>query len=199
MASFILHSQMPRSPDTHVDHLKSLLDQRSTRADIRGRFSLISEYSDTPSVYSRPFFSPKSSDNSEDQDYPSPSFDIHPHTNDFTSSMLDLDDDSRSEKFTIDDTGYEDGDDDPATRMSYLGPKMRFHSRAPWELEDDTFEEEVETEEGHRLFQPVFPFRGNGSKSTSSSSSPRPSYSTSRPSGESETVNSQLSHQPGSF
>ena len=210
---------MLRSPDTHVDHLRSLLDKRSTRADIRGSFSAISGYSDTPSVYSRPFFSPNSSDNSEYQDYSSPAFDIQSHTdspNDYTSSMLDLDDldddprssFARSEKINIDDT---DGDNNSTARMSYLGPKMRFHSRAPWELEDDTFGEEVELEEGHRPFQSVFPFRGNGAKSTtSSSSSPRPSYTTTRPSGESsrshvppkrsfETINSQLSYQPGSF
>jgi hypothetical protein len=202
---------MPRSPDSHVDHLRSLLDQRSTRVDIRGSFS---EYSDTPSVYSRPFFSPKSSDNSEYQDYPSPAFNIQSHTNDYTSGMLDLDDldDPRSsfahsEKINIDNTGYEDGDNNSTARMSYLGPKMRFHSRAPWELEDDTLGEEVEPE-GHRPFQSGFPFRAKST--TSSSSSPRPSYTTSRPSGESsrshvppkrsfETINSQLSYQPGSF
>ena len=213
------------SQDTHLDHLRTLLDQRSTRADVRGSFSAISEDSDTPSVYSRPFFSPKSSGNSE-YHYPPPTFDIQAHLehldrpSNYTPSILDLDDDARSsiapsERTNIDDTDYEDGDNNFADRMSYLGPKMRFHSRAPWELEDedDTHDEEAETE-GHRSFQSVFPFRGNGAKSvTSSSSSPRPSYTTtrpSRPSGESshsqvpprrsfETINSQLSYQPGGF
>ena len=208
------------SQDTHVDHLRSLLDQRSTRA---GSFSAISEDSDTPSVYRRPFLSPKSSDNS--QYHPSPIFDIEPHLDNldrpsnYTPSILDLDDlddDQRSsiapsEEINIDDTSYEDEDDNFAGRMSYLGPKMRVHSRAPWELEDDIHEEDAETEEGHRSFQSIFPFRGNGAKSvTSSSSSPRPSYTTSRRSGESsrsqvtpkhsfETINSQLSYQPGTF
>ena len=208
------------SQDKHVDHLRSLLDQRSTRA---GSFSAISEDSDTPSVYSRPFFSPKSSDNS--RYHPSPTFDIDSHLDhldrpsNYTSSILDLDDlddDQRSsfapsEEINIDDSSYEDEDSNFADRMSYLGPKMRVHSRAPWELEDDTNEEDAETEEGHRSFQSVFPFRGNSVKSvTSSSSSPRPSYTTSRPSGESsrsqvppkrsfDTINSQLSYQPGTF
>lgn len=211
---------MLRSPqDTHVDHLRNLIDQRSTRADIRGRFSAISEYTDTPSVYSRSFFSPKLSGNGEhqnDQDHPSPTSAIQHHLNDYTPSMLDLDDDPRSsfassEKFNIDDNSYEDGDDRSTARMSYLGPTMRFHSRAPWELEDDALEEEAEPEED-RLFQSVFPFRGNGAKSAtpSSSSSPRPSYTTSRPSGESsrsqalpkrpfDTINSQISYQQDSF
>ncbi|KAF8807718.1 hypothetical protein BYT27DRAFT_7139002 [Phlegmacium glaucopus] len=205
--------------DTHVVHLRNLIDQRSTRADIRGRFSAISEYSDTPSVYSRPFFSPKPLDNDEyqsDQDYPSPTSATRSHRdqlNDNTPSMLDLDDPrssfATSETFNIDDAGYEDGDSSSTARMSYLGPKMRFHSRAPWELDDDTLEEEAEPEGDHRSFQSVFPFRGNGAKSaTSSSSSPRPSYTASRPSGESsrsqvppkrsfETINSQISYPRG--
>ena len=211
---------MPSQQDIHVDHLRSLLDQRSTRA---GSFSAISEDSDTPSVYSRPFFSPKSSDNS--QYHPSPTFDIESHLDhldrpsNYTSSLLDTDDDQRSsfapsEEINIDDTSYEDEDNNFADRMSYLGPKMRVHSRAPWELENDTHEEDAETEEGHRSFQSVFPFRGNGPKSvTSSSSSPRPSYTTSttsRPSEESsrsqvlpkrsfEIINSQLSYQAGTL
>ena len=206
---------MLRSPqDTHVDHLRSLLDQRSTRA---GSFSAISEDSDTPSVYSRPFFSPKSSDNS--QYYPSPTFDIESHLvhldrpSNYTRSILDDEQHSLfapSEEINIDDSSFED-EDNNSDRMSYLGPKMRVHSRAPWELEDDTHEEDAETEESHRPFQSVFPFRGNGAKSVVSSiSSPRPSYATSRPSGESsrsqvppkrslDTINSQVSYQPGTF
>jgi hypothetical protein len=207
---------MLRSPqDTHVDHLRSLLDQRSTRA---GSFSAISEDSDTPSVYSRPFFSPMSENS---QYHPSPTFDIEPHLDhldrpsNYTRSILDLDDldDNHSsfapsEEINNDDTSYEDEDNDFADRMSYLGPKMRFHSRAPWELEDDSHEEDAETEEGHRSFQSVLPFRTKSV--TSSSSSPRPSYMPNRPSGESscsqvppkrsfDTINSQLSYQSGTF
>jgi hypothetical protein len=39
-------------------------------------------------------------------------------------------------------------DDDDDTRMSLLGPKMRFHSRAPWETSEDSLQEEDEPEEG---------------------------------------------------
>ena len=220
----IPQSEMLRSPqDTHVDHLRSLLDQRSTRA---GSFSAISNNADTPSVYSRPFFSPKESDNSHY--HPSPTFDIEPHldhldrpsnfTPPSTIDIDDLDDDQRSsfapsEDINNDDASYEDEDNDFADRMSYLGPKMRFHSRAPWELDDDdSHKKDAEAEEGRRSFHSVSPFRGNRAKSvTSSSSSPRPSYTTSRPSGESsrsqveppkrsfDTINIQLSYQPGTF
>ncbi|KIM47882.1 hypothetical protein M413DRAFT_15965 [Hebeloma cylindrosporum] len=209
---------MLRPPnDAHEDrHLHHLIDQRSARADVHGRYPSISEYSDTPSVYSRAFFSPRPS-NGADDDHPSPISPSHrslngSRLNDPTASMLDLDDDSRSsfaasDTYDDDHTAYEDGDDnEPRTRISYLGPKMRFHSRAPWEMEDGTLDEEDEPDENPRHF-PSFG-RSNGSKAIQSgSSSPRPSYAT-RPSGESsrsyvrpkrsfETINSQISYGRG--
>ncbi|KAF8167769.1 hypothetical protein B0H34DRAFT_29266 [Crassisporium funariophilum] len=213
------------SLDPHDTHLRHLIDQRSNRADVQGRFSAISEYSDTPSVYSRAFFSPKPSDNGDHQNYQSDyeysSPTAHSHRsdrdrlNDHTSSVLDLDDDPRSsfasESFHDDPATYEDEENEPTARMSYLGPKMRFHSRAPWEMDDNTLEEEEEPEEGHRPFASGFPFRGNGARSANSgSSSPRPSFATSRPSGESsrsqlppkqsfETINSQVSYPRGAL
>ena len=208
--------------DAHEDHrLRHLLDQRSARADVHGRYPSISEYSDTPSVYSQAFSSPRPS-SAADDDHPSPISPSHPlpngsRLNDPTTSMLDLDDDPRSsfaasDTYDDDHTAYEDGDDnEPDTRISYLGPKMRFHSRAPWEMEDGALDEEDEPDENSRHFPSGFPFgRSNGSKAIQSgSSSPRPSYA-SRPSGESsrsnvrpkrsfETINSQISYGRGAL
>ncbi|KAF8973880.1 hypothetical protein BDZ97DRAFT_1751829 [Flammula alnicola] len=197
-------------PDDHDDHLRYLLDQRSARADVNGRFSSISEYSDTPSVYSRPYFSPNPSNNADHHTR------NDEHFHDPGSSMLDLDDDPRSSfapSETYEDETLEDGEDGaPVARLSYLGPKMRFHSRAPWEMEDDALEEEDEIDENPRHFTSAFPFaRANGSRpNNSGSSSPRPSYATSRPSGESsrsqvppkrsfETINSQISYPRGAL
>ena len=205
--------------DAHEDHhLRHLLDQRSARADVHGRYPSISEYSDSPSVYSPAFFSPRPS-NPADDDQPSPS--RRPSNgsrlHDPNTSMLDLDDDPRSsfaasETYDDDHTAYEDGEDDePGTRISYLGPKMRFHSRAPWEMEGSTLDEEDEPNENPRHFTSGFSFaRSSGPKAIQSgSSSPRPSYA-SRPSGESscsnvrlkrsfETINSQISYGRGAL
>jgi len=84
--------------DAHEDHhLRHLLDHRSARADVHGRYPSISEYSDSPSVYSPAFFSPRLSNHADD-DQPSPSH--RPFNgsrlNDPNTSMLDLDDDPRS-------------------------------------------------------------------------------------------------------
>ncbi|KAF9462108.1 hypothetical protein BDZ94DRAFT_746855 [Collybia nuda] len=201
--------------DSHNDdHLRHLLDQRTTRA---GRFSAISELSDTPSVYSRPYFSPRPLDRElrsvpADSQYNSP---ISPglgaqtnrdRLNDPAASILDLDDSRSSisssdaydddEQPTVDDDD-DDDDDEPLPRMSLLGPKMRFHSRAPWELDDDALQEEEEPEYGTLL-----PKKGFGLSS--------PRASTSRPSGESarsqvrskksfETTSSQVSYPRGAL
>ncbi|PPQ62971.1 hypothetical protein CVT24_006077 [Panaeolus cyanescens] len=213
--------------DAHDDHLRQLLDQRSARTDVtQGRLSTLSEYSDTPSVYSRPYFSPKSYDKSDSYPYHSDyGFNSPiPHSDNrrgpihnVSSSMLNLDDDPRSsfapsESYDDEQSTLEDGEEqEPIARMSYLGPKMRFHSRAPWELEGDALDEEDEPEDISKPFGSGFPFsRSNGSKAiNSTSSSPRPSYA-SRPSGESahstlppkrsfETINSQISYSRGAL
>lgn len=191
------------SPDPSDAHLRQLLDQRTARADPFGRYSTISEASDTPSVYSRAFFSPRPADkphsDSLTDDYPYKSPTSHPNRrllDDPSSSMLDLDEDVRlsmalSGSYGRDDedddqkTIEEDGDDDALPRMSYLGPKMRFHSRAPWELEDETVQEVDETESsGHSSFIGILTGgRSKGSKADSSS--PRPSTTAGRPSLES--------------
>lgn len=194
-----------KSPqEDHDDHLRSLLDQRTNRAHLHGRHSPISQFSDTPSVYSRSFFSPKPTDKSCSDSYhidpqhrfhsPAP----HPYRNnrdDPAASMLDFDDDTgssldRSETHEADDqqSFIEDEEDEPSiSRMSLLGPKMRFHSRAPWEMESATLEEDDEDEE-----QCSFPFthtKDYEHRGVAGASSPRMSK-VSRPSGES--VRSQV-------
>lgn len=137
----------------HGNHVGNVLNQHNVRID--GRISAnIPEYPDTPSVYSHPYFSPK----------PSESGDRHNECTHATSdtstrsdgnerfelngSMLDLSNDRRCshihDSSCSDNLKDEEADEgregEIAPRMSYLGPKMRFHSRAPWE--EDPLEEE---------------------------------------------------------
>lgn len=216
---------MPASP--HVaryandDYLRQLLDQRTTRADLLGRFSTISECSDTPSVYSRTQFSPGpsvSGDHSEESRYTAaPSSQARPNANFDTvgSSMLDLGYDQRtsyapSETQEDDPLAYEDeGEVDASSRMSYLGPKMRFHSRAPWEMDETALDEE--DEEDNHARSGYSSSRSDASKTYGAGpSSPRPSQVASRRSGESsrsrvppkrsfETIDSQVSYPRGAL
>ncbi|KAF5311853.1 hypothetical protein D9619_003138 [Psilocybe cf. subviscida] len=216
---------MPASP--HVaryandDYLRQLLDQRTTRADLLGRFSTISECSDTPSVYSRTQFSPGpsvSGDHSEESRYTAaPSSQARPNANFDTvgSSMLDLGYDQRtsyapSETRVDDPLAYEDeGEVDTSSRMSYLGPKMRFHSRAPWEMDETALDEE--DEEDNHARSGYSSSRSDASKTYGAGpSSPRPSQVASRRSGESsrsrvppkrsfETIDSQVSYPRGAL
>jgi hypothetical protein len=192
----------------HHDHLKHLLDQRATRAAL-GRASTFSQVSDTPSIYSHTF-SPRPPHNgpvspSADSCFTSP----YTSTSGFRTgsnrlhdpavSMLDLDEERRlsitpSEYYgngqqTV--SSY-DNDDEPLSRMSLLGPKMRFHSRAPWELEDDPLQEEDEPDYDTFL---------SAAKKSFGFSSPRPSGESSRSQANSqrsfETPPSQKSYNSG--
>ncbi|KAK1228614.1 hypothetical protein PQX77_008208 [Marasmius sp. AFHP31] len=109
------------------------------------------DQADTPSLYSHSVFSPDSSH------YRSPISNSGISTlNDLAVSMLDMDEDQRSSFHSAmydsvnssmdneDDYGGHDEEEDP--RMSYLGPKMRYHSKAPWEV-DSALEEEDEDDE----------------------------------------------------
>ncbi|KAI8980701.1 hypothetical protein BD414DRAFT_104046 [Trametes punicea] len=152
--------------DLHArdDHVRLLLDQRAARADIHARFPSLSEFSDSPSVYSHPHFSPRPTDRpildgsvqafrfpqSPKFNSPSPSESRSPisdreRLNIPTASSLDLEDDPRSsaEFSSIHDGGgdsspEEEADvDEELPRISMYGPKMRFHSPAPWEEEGE--------------------------------------------------------------
>ncbi|KIY50590.1 hypothetical protein FISHEDRAFT_71630 [Fistulina hepatica ATCC 64428] len=162
--------------DADNEHVRRLLGQRATRADLHSRFPDVFDQDDSPSVYSHPYFSPPTPHVASNSDftYPSPPGHAHQYhqqparvvtsprspparprfSDDPGASILDLDDDSsRSslESGPDDDDDHDeehsDDDDDPddndePSRMSYLGPKMRFHSRAPWETEDGVLEED---------------------------------------------------------
>jgi hypothetical protein len=182
----------------HHDHLKHLLDQRTTRADLPGRASTFSQVSDTPSIYSHTF-SPRPAHNgpvspSTDSRHISPYTPMSGcrttsnHLHDPAVSMLDLDEDRRLSIASSDYYGngqqsvsYDD-DDEPLSRMSLLGPKMRFHSRAPWELEEDTLQEEED--------EPDYDSFLSAAKKGFGFSSPRPSGESSR-----SQVNSQRSFE----
>ena len=120
----------------------------------------MSEYSDTPSVYSHAYFSPRPSDNGDyygGYPYSTPIPDSHSARtprHDQQASMLDLDDDSRasytsSEVYESPNETYDEEGEDSVVRMSYLGPKMRFHSRAPWEEDALVEEDEMESDSKH--------------------------------------------------
>ncbi|KAJ7596928.1 hypothetical protein C8J56DRAFT_301491 [Mycena floridula] len=145
-------------PDIH-----KLLGERAIRA--RGHQDLgsynasssksLSELSDTPSIYSRAFFSPRPDDELFPETYNSPSSfqdQGRNHLNDLAVSMLEQDselqhhsDDEEEDEEEDDDAHVlHDDNDQPLPRMSLLGPKMRFHTKAPW-LED-TVPEDDESE-----------------------------------------------------
>ncbi|KAJ7492757.1 hypothetical protein FB451DRAFT_1389110 [Mycena latifolia] len=172
---------MLRRDDPHDAHLRHLLDQRAARA------ALAMDYdADTPSIYStQGFFSPRPDDFAhESRSYPaSPrSPPERNRLNELAVSMLDLDDDSR------DPSDEDDPDNDPAdpdtetsdSRMSLLGPKMRFHGKAPWE-DGGVLEEEDEPEPDRSSNRG----RDGIKKGLGFRSSSRGTTASSRPSGES--------------
>ncbi|KAJ7357221.1 hypothetical protein DFH08DRAFT_688340 [Mycena albidolilacea] len=163
------------------DHLRQLLDQR--RAAMHTQMDAY----DSPSLYSAPFFSPRPNDISDTHSYhahPSPPAPLEARSrlNELAQSMLDLDDYS----------DHDSDDDDPDTvdahhdkqddsRMSLLGPKMRFHGKAPWEMDAEALEEEDEPEPDTRGRDGIRKSLANFRSSSRASST--------RPSGESQRSN----------
>ncbi|KAG7450656.1 uncharacterized protein BT62DRAFT_527885 [Guyanagaster necrorhizus] len=201
---------MNSPPDPHEDHLRHLLDQRATRADLHSRVPSLSEFSDTPSIYSHPFFSPQpphreadtSSLASQSLSRSSPrSGRERNRLNELAVSMLDLDEDPRSSFASSsvyndedqNDYNENDEDDEPMPRMSLLGPKMRFHSKAPWELDEGpVMEDEVGSDKCpdqlKSTFSPVQPLDTR-----------KPSFESRRSQGKSsfESASSQMSYSRG--
>ena len=66
---------------------------------------------------------------------------FHPH-----DSVSDTDEHSQISFDDDDQLSASDHDLDPALPRMSLGPKMRFHSRAPWELDDGGLQEEGDPE-----------------------------------------------------
>lgn len=149
------------------EHLRRLLDQRAARADIHGRFPSLSEFSDSPSIYSHAYFSPRPAARTDTgtsyhhtthirqpSELRSPMSDRQ-RLNIPEASSLDLDDDPRNSYMTAessspledlseDESATEEADTDATEvhRVSAYGPKMTVHSRAPWETEEDDDEQE---------------------------------------------------------
>ena len=136
------------------DHIRQLLNQRHASSSTyhHSRFPSISDVPDSPSVYSRSPFTPRPFDKVE-QSTPIPTFDDL----DQEPSTLDLSDDPRASFATARTTYRPEGafssgedlstteEDEPEHRISMLGIKMRFHSKAPWEAGgEDTPEGEHE-------------------------------------------------------
>ncbi|KAI0080266.1 hypothetical protein K474DRAFT_1704820 [Panus rudis PR-1116 ss-1] len=148
------------------DHLRFLLDQRAQRADLHGRFPSQSDFTDSPSLYSHAPFSPDMDSDAQSVTLPysltahlgpPPSVLRSPMSavsdrerlNFPEASSLDLDDDSQyslsyhsheDDAETLDDGDHLDDDaesDEEENSVAAYGPKMRFHSRAPWETGED--------------------------------------------------------------
>jgi hypothetical protein len=161
----------PPSPSPAQDNnFRRLLDQRAARADIHHtRLSSLTEFSDSPSIYSHPHFSPRP----PHPDSSPPQFDLaippqYAARPVFNATMRSL---ASSAIATDTDTHGLDGpnsdfrllersasiesmqpeDEELDSRMSFLGPTMRFHSLAPWETED-SIKEGVEQEDDARSF-----------------------------------------------
>ncbi|KAL5534341.1 hypothetical protein ACEPAG_803 [Sanghuangporus baumii] len=197
----------PRGSD---DHVRALLDQRAQRADVPPpptRMSIFSDRSDSPSLYSHfdnnPYRNtpttpvPRFNRYNEDHDYHD-RHDVYPPLSpkerlaDPNASSLDLseDTDAYSESGsrivdTEDDSNLvPDEDEDPETRLSLMGPKMRVHSRAPWE-EDEGSLSDGDSDIGGNDNASVFSGKkaglmrglGFGSKSPA----PRPSFDSGMP------------------
>lgn len=209
-ATMLLSMNSP--PDPHDDHLRHLLDQRATRADLHSRVPSLSEFSDTPSIYSHPFFSPQPADRDVDtsslasqslsRSSPRPGRERN-RINELAVSMLDLDEDPRSSFASSsvyndeeqDDYDENDEDDEPMPRMSLLGPKMRFHSKAPWELDEGIVtEDEAESDRSRdhpkNSFSPVEPLKTKKTSFESRRSQGKGSF---------ESVSSQTSYSRGPF
>ena len=165
----------PPSPSpAQDDNFRRLLDQRAARADIHHtRFPSLTEFSDSPSIYSHPHFSPRTPhpDSSPPQfgfAFPPPQYAARPVFNATMRSLASsaaTTDTQQQQQHGLDgrnsdvhllkgSTSLESmqaEDEELESRMSFLGPTMRFHSLAPWETEDN-ITEGVEQEDDARSF-----------------------------------------------
>jgi len=151
-------SRSRHSPrDARQDHPSA----RSPYSPAHAPFPSTSEFSDSLEVYSHAHFSPPcpSSNHTEPKSSSFRHRDKGSSTerrpshrdrlNDPQASSLDLDDEFTpgSSINTADTIGRMENDEqledeeDPSHRISVRGPKIRFHSRAPWETGEDTIEE----------------------------------------------------------
>jgi hypothetical protein len=128
------------------DNLRRLLDQRSARADIHhSRFPSLTEFSDSPSIYSHAHFSPRPPhpdansprfDFSAPTQYARPSLEaVRSFASSPTSTQGADPSISTHQERSHSPESVPSEDEEPDPQLS-LGPTMRFHSPAPWETED---------------------------------------------------------------
>ncbi|KAH9082140.1 hypothetical protein EDB83DRAFT_2336709 [Lactarius deliciosus] len=172
------------------DDLRRLLDQRAARGDAHHtRFPSLSEFSDSPSIYSHAHFSPRPPhhDSSSPQfdfsipsQYARPSLDA---TGPFSASPTM---DTRTERSHSPES-IPSEDEDPDSRMSFLGPTMRFHSPAPWETEESIREEGEQEDDARSVLSKRgrSKTRGEGFMKSFGRVTPAKSTSAARPSVES--------------
>lgn len=197
--------------DAHEVHLRRLLDQRAAKSDLND-----SSLADTP-LYGGSAFSPHSIHfpSTESSHKPLDTRSFHPYStkspsakdllNDPAASSLDLEDDNSPTLDTAhpfsNDLNYLEEEDfgsdvDLDPRLSMLGPKMRFHSRAPWETGGDPLSEEGDSEDDRGTIASSIRGRGRlgkgegimkglglGSSHPRSSSASRPSVDSGRSQG----------------
>lgn len=152
---------MSRYDSLNNDRIRQLNQRHASNSNpCHSRFPSVSDVSDSPSVYSSSPFTPHPFDKVE-QPTQTPTFDDRDQLEEH--STFDTSDDPRTSYATArttheteDTYGSRDGlslteDDEPENRMSVLGIKMRFHSKAPWEAGgEDIPEEEPERNSGDR-------------------------------------------------
>ncbi|KAJ7076572.1 hypothetical protein B0H15DRAFT_955584 [Mycena belliarum] len=177
--------------DPHDAHLRALLDQRAARAAVTADYD-----TDSPSIYSsQGFFSPRPNDFAHHETRSPRFYPASPRSppetrnrlNELAESMLAREDSERDEnEDEEEDLSFSDEAPDTVdaahepddSRMSLLGPKMRFLGRAPWEdgavLEE---EDEPEPDRGRDGIRKGLGFRSSSRATTASS---RPSGESSR-------------------
>lgn len=229
--------------DDHVRHLidqRSARTDLHSRYPSVSEYSV----RDTPSVYSTQTFSPSLHDRDSEINYkglsvntassqsyhrPRPAEPRSPMSplsdrellNDPSASGLDLEEDYRSSYASS--NAYDEDDNEPSqeitdvgddSRMSMLGPKMRFHGRAPWEMGEEPLDEGDESDSSgkSRIFgskrsrgkgDGITKGFGVGAANSRPSLPSRPSYDSSRTGqrskGSFETIASNVSNSQGAL
>jgi len=97
------------------------MDSTADRRRCLPHYRVLPEFPDSPSVYSHA--------------YPSPNVDAFSHS----PGSLEFDDETASTIRSLSTEDLQDDsdvDDDASHRISLQGPRIRFHSRPPWETDD---------------------------------------------------------------
>ena len=88
------------------------------------------------------------------------SLDLTADSDAYSATVSRIEDDDQSESNLVPAS-----DEDPDTRLSLMGPKMRVHSRAPWEEEEDMNDPDLSSDSDEGGNDTLSIFGGNGKKS----------------------------------